>query len=292
VNRWNRRAMRIDRVSRQQVHRTFQEAFADYAMDMSSLTEERLRVRCVKNAVDWDVSVGAFDGDRMIGFTLIGVDEWQGGLGAFDAATGIVDCYRGQGLARAMFDHALPDLKVRGVESFVLEVLKDNEPAIRAYRKAGFEVSRELKCFELRIEDLQGRDADTVAVPVRSVDRRVVSSLAEWADWPPSWENSFKAIERIPDELVVVAAFDGETCIGAAAYTPMLNWILTIVVEPSYRRQGVGRALVHGLVESLPEWIEAVRLHNVQASDAGMTKFLAGLGFEPLVDQYEMIRQV
>lgn len=40
----------------------------------------------------------------MVGFTLIGINEWQGGLGAFDAATSIADGYRGQGLARAMFD--------------------------------------------------------------------------------------------------------------------------------------------------------------------------------------------
>ncbi len=102
--------MKLDRVSRQQIHRTFQEAFSDYAVDMSSLTEERLRVRCVKNGVDWDASVGAFDGDRMVGFTLIGIDDWQGSLGAFDAATGIVPDYRGQRLAAAMFEHALPGL--------------------------------------------------------------------------------------------------------------------------------------------------------------------------------------
>lgn len=284
--------MRIDRVSRQQIHRTFQEAFVDYAMDMSSLTEERLRVRCVKNAVDWDASVGAFDGDRMVGFTLIGIDRWQGGLGAFDAATGIVSGYRGKGLARSMFEHALPSLKGRGVECFVLEVLKDNDPAIRAYRKAGFEVSRELKCFELKIEDLPSRSASPDPLPTRLADRRVISNLAEYADWRPSWENSFASVDRIPDELVVVAAFDGEACIGAVAYTPMLNWILTIVVEPSYRRQGVGRALIQGLVETLPEGIETVRLQNVDGADSGMASFLERVGFEPLVDQYEMIREV
>jgi len=284
--------MRIDRVSRLQLHKTFHEAFADYAMDMSSLTEERLRVRCVKNAVDWDASVGAFDGDRMVGFTLIGIDAWQGGLGAFDAATGIVPGYRGQGLASAMFKHALPDLKERAVDLFVLEVIKGNEPAIRAYRKAGFEVSRELKCFELRIEDLQVGHADLDPLTSRSVDRQVVSSLAEYSDWPPSWENSFAAIERIPDELIAVGVFDGDTCIGTVAYTPMLNWILTIVVEPSYRRQGVGRALMQGLVESLPEGIEAVRLQNVDGADSGMASFLERVGFEPLVDQYEMTRKV
>lgn len=284
--------MRIDRVSREQLHPVFQEAFSDYVMDMSSLTEERLRVRCFKNGVDWDASVGAFDGDRMVGFTLIGIDDWQGGLGAFDAATGIVPGNRGQGLAIAMFEHALPGLKDRGVESFVLEVIKGNEPAIRAYRKAGFEISREFRCFELRIVDLRGGPAGSGLFPIRPVDRQVVSSLAEHASWPPSWENSFAAIERIQDELIVVGAFDGDTCIGTAAYTPMFNWILTIIVEPTYRRQGVGTTLIEALARSLPEEIEGVRLHNVEASDAGMVEFLSGLGFKPLVDQYEMIREV
>lgn len=284
--------MRFESVDRSQLHRTFQEAFADYVMDMSSLTEERLLVRCAKNGVDWEASVGAFDGGRMVGFTLIGIDEWQGALGAFDAATGIVSEYRGQGLASAMFEHALPGLQDRGVESFVLEVIKDNKPAIRAYRKAGFEVSREFKCFELQVADLKGGPADLDSVQIRPVDRQVVSSLAEHVDWPPSWENSFAAIERIQDELIVVGAFNGGTCIGTAAYTPMFNWIITIIVDPSARRQGVGSALIRDLVMSLPEEIEAVRLHNVDASDSGMLKFLSGLGFESLVDQYEMIRTV
>ena len=284
--------MKLDRVSRQQLHQTFQEAFSDYAMDMSSLTGERLRVRCIKNGVDWGTSVGAFEGGRMVGFTLIGIDEWQGGLGAFDAATGIVPDYRGQGLAKAMFEHALPDLRAKGVGSFVLEVLKDNDPAIRAYQKTGFEISRELKCFQLEVEAL-AREADLAGpVAIRRVERDVVPGLAGSADWPPSWENSFAAIERIPDDLIVVGAFDGETCVGSAVYTPMLNWIMTIVVRPSHRRRGVGTALMRNLVRSLPDEVEAVRLLNVDASDRGMAEFLIRLGFEPLVDQYEMVRVV
>ena len=95
-------------------------------------------------------------------------------------------------------------LRDRGVDTFVLEVIKDNEPAIRAYRKAGFEVNREFKCFELQVADLRGGPSDTDSSQIRPVDRQVVSSLAECADWPPSWENSFAAIHRIQDELIVV----------------------------------------------------------------------------------------
>jgi ribosomal protein S18 acetylase RimI-like enzyme len=189
-----------------------------------------------------------------------------------------------------MFEHTLPGLQERGVTSFVLEVITDNEPAIRAYRKAGFDIRREFRCFELRVADLRVGTVGSDMLRVRSVDRQVVSDLARYADWPPSWENSFAAIARIQDELIVVGAFDGETCVGAAAYTPMFNWILTILVEPTYRRQGVGTALIQELVRSLPEQIEAVRLLNVEASDVGMVKFLVRLGFGPLVNQYEMVR--
>ena len=105
-------------------------------------------------------------------------------------------------------------------------------------------------------------------------------------------ERRDRAVQDVVSSAKPVAAFDGEACIGAVAYTPMLNWILTIVVEPSYRRQGVGRALMQGLVESLPEGIEAVRLQNVDGEDSGMASFLERVGFEPLVDQYEMTRKV
>lgn len=284
--------MKLGCVSRQQIHKTFQEAFSDYAVDMSSVTEERLHVRCVKNGVDWESSVGAFDGERMVGFTLISIDEWQGGLGAFDAATGIVAEHRGQGLAKAMFEHALPGLEERGVRTFVLEVLKNNEPAIRAYRKAGFEISRELNGFRQKITDIAGWGDDPHPLPIHSVDREVAAGLADHSDWTPSWENSFNGIARIPDDLIALGAFDGDQCIGAAVYSPMLDWVLTLVVAQSHRRRGVGTALIRRLAEALPESVDALRLINVDGSDEGMLRFLTGLGFEPLVDQYEMIRPV
>ena len=284
--------VKLDRVSRRQLHSTFQEAFSDYTVDMSSLTEERLHIRCTKNNVDWEVSVGAFEGERMIGFTLVGVDHWQGSLGAFDAATGIMSGFRGRGLARAMFDHALPALRERGARKFVLEVIADNEPAIRAYKKAGFEIGRELRCFGLDLNRPASETDPPDPFPVRSVERRIINSLAGAVDWTPSWENSFGAIERIPDDLISVGAFDGETCVGTAVYSPAMNWIMTLVVEPSHRRQGIGSALVRNLAKAIPDEIPSVKLLNVDASDAGMRTFLDRLGFHHLIDQYEMVRQL
>ena len=49
------------------------EAFADYAMDASGTKEDTMLLRMTKNSVDFDASPGAYDGDRLVGFTLIGL---------------------------------------------------------------------------------------------------------------------------------------------------------------------------------------------------------------------------
>lgn len=284
--------IRLDRVDRGQLHATFQEAFADYAVDMSSLTEEKLLLRFTKNGVEWDASVGAFNGDKMVGFTIVGIDDWREGLAAFDAATGIVRDHRGQGLARQMLERALPGLRERGVDRFVLEVMADNEPAIRAYEKAGFAIRRRLGCFGLDLVEFRGREKAPCPEPIRAVDRNELRVLEPWLDWHPSWENSFGALARIPDELIALGVFSGDECVGGIAYSPSMNWIMTVVVRPSHRRNGLASALVRCLVERLPSDLELIKLLNVDSVDSGMHGFLDALGFHHLVDQFEMDRPV
>jgi ribosomal protein S18 acetylase RimI-like enzyme len=154
-------------VDQRVAHATFLEAFADYAMGAPRTTEEQFFLRMQKNAVDYALSVGVYDSGRMVGFTLIGIDSWGGTLTAYDAGTGIVPEFRGQRLARRMFDHALPALHDRGVERFSLEVLQQNEPAIKAYRKAGFETTRELHSYVADAAPLAARLAPRFAIAIR-----------------------------------------------------------------------------------------------------------------------------
>ena len=274
------------------IYQTFKEAFADYYLDMSYLTEELLFNRAIKNGVEYESSVGVFDGDKMVGFTLVGIDYWENVLSAFDAGTGIIPGYRGKGIAKQMFEFSLPGLKKRGVNKFLLEVLQENEQAVKAYRKTGFKITREFDCFELTLKDaiLDMNTDNKIPLEIQKVTKKHLEVFKEHVDWHPSWENSFSSIARIPDndEVVMYGAFIENKCVGLLVYYPFLNWIMSLVVKKAYRRKGIATRLIAHFINSFTYDQSNVKLVNVDRSDSGMLKFLEGIGFKVYTRQFEM----
>jgi len=274
-----------------QIHRTFLAAFSDYQIDMSYMTPEVLRLRMRKNAVEYESSVGVFDRDKMVGFTLIGIDRWRGDLTAFDAGTGIIRDFRGQGLAKKMFDFAMPRLKNRGARRFVLEVLQDNEAAIKAYQKAAFRIRREFDCFELNIREARQGLQPAKSFKIIPVDKNVLPGFKPHLDWEPSWENSFTAMIRISRHLKMYGAIrrdDREEPVGLLVYCPHLNWIMSLIVKKEQRKRGIATRLVRHFFESIEAGQDKVKLLNVDRSDIGMTEFLAKMRFRKSASQFEM----
>lgn len=272
------------------VHATMVEAFADYYVDMSYMTRERSWLRNVKSGVRYDCSVGALDGGRMVGFTFVGLDNWLGEPAAFDAGTGIVKDYRGQGIAPGMFEFVLPGLKACGVSRFLLEVLQPNAAAIRAYQKTGFEITREFACYDLPPDAFAADALPGGDVEVREIDKLTVQSFNAKADWQPSWENSFTGMDRIPDEVVRLGAFAGGRCVGILVYYPLLQWIMCLLVDKNARRQGVASTLLKTLMANLqlPPGTDKVKINNIDHADVALRALLEKAGAQWAIDQYEM----
>ena len=272
-----------------QIFNAFVEAFADYTVSMSYLTQESLLNRWTKNAVDFTASVGAFDGDRLVGFTMLGIDEWMGNPAAFDAGTGIVNGYRGFGVAPEMFELAVDGLRARAVPTLLLEVIQTNRPAVRTYRKLGFEVTREFDCLRLPLGRTRAASGQAWnGVTVEAVGRDLLPVFEGFADWRPSWETGFRAIERAPDEVRLYGVRSGDAWVGFAAYHPALNWLMNVSVRASHRRHGIATALLQRVVADLPPDVDMLKLINVLRSDAGMLSWARAVGFESYARQFEM----
>ena len=270
------------------VYQVFMQAFSDYLLDISHVTEYSFRNRAIKNGVDLNQSVGAFSDGALVGFTLVGLDHIDESLCAYDAVTGIIKEYRGKGIASAMFDFLAPRLLRSGVERFTLEVLKENTPAVRAYQKAGFQVTRELDSYELLLENASLDLTTDDLVEFFTVSKNDLSAYQAFLDWQPSWENSLSSIQRIPNEVTLVGARYQGSNAGILVYYPMLNWILCLAVKQAFRRKKIASHMLAYLIDSMGDDLQKVRLINVQHSDQGMIQFLSNVGFQYTVGQYEM----
>lgn len=134
----------------------FQKAFVNYFVKMPD-NLEYFKNRWANEGVNFDLSFGVFDGDELIAFILHAIDEREGKLTAYNAATGIIPDYRGKKLIKHMYNKFLPILKVKNIEQSILEVICDNEKAIKAYQSVGFEIIKNYKCYrgKLSLEKTQ-----------------------------------------------------------------------------------------------------------------------------------------
>lgn len=270
------------------LYQTFLSAFSDYVQDVSHVTETNFVNRFTRGGVDYAASVGVYFQGELVGFTIIALDNYKGTSAAFDAMTGLVKAHRGKGLAKAIFEHALPKLREKGVENFYLEVIQENEPAVRAYEKTGFSIEREMDAFGLSADAPRLEPPAGLYVEIRPIERADLQQAAQFFDWQPSWENSLASIQRVPDEVICLGAFQEEKLVGALAHHPASTWLLSLAVDPASRRQKVGTALLAELQARLGEKFNTIKVVNVDHADEGMLRFLEQTGFEVLINQYEM----
>ncbi len=238
------------------VYQIFMDAFSDYVQDASHVTEYSFRNRAIKNGVDLDQSVGAFSDGELVGFTMVGIDRFDGSLCAFDAGTGIIKAHRGKGIAKEMFDFLSPRLERMGVERFILEVLTENTPAIRAYQKADFQITRELDSYEFVFENTRLDENPDDKIEIHIITKSELPSCQAYFDWQPSWENRLSSIQRIPNDVLLIGARYAGMNAGILVYYPMLNWIMCLAVKTEFRRLKIATHLLGYLKNAIGEDVQ------------------------------------
>jgi len=98
----------LETTSLHEIVTCFSEAFADYIIKMPNdpvFWKERWRLARVR----YDLSFGAFEGDQMVGFIMIGVDQDAGHLTAFNTGTGVIPAFRGRQIVDKIYEKAIPE---------------------------------------------------------------------------------------------------------------------------------------------------------------------------------------
>ena len=245
------------------VFAAFTAAFSDYVVPFQPdrpLLEEMLTRR------GWvpEASVGAFEGDVIVAFTLNGIDGARG----YDSGTGVIPSHRRHGLGRDMMRASYDLLRARGCTEYVLEVLEKNERAYALYLAEGFAVSRGLQSWTVEVSESQNLNGS--------------ESEELWWDVLPSWQNTTASIARAKHPHVTLGNEDGYVIVF-----PNTGDVPQLAVRKEGRRRGLGTRLLQAAagVAGKP-----LRIMNVDEKDQGIAAFLERVGATKFVRQLEMIR--
>ncbi|MDR6463403.1 GNAT family N-acetyltransferase [Chryseobacterium sediminis] len=264
----------------------FNHSFSDYVVPFH-LTKEVLVSKITAEKLDMNLSAGAFEDGKLVGFILQSEKVENGEKIIYNGGTGVVPESRGKGLVRKMYDFIIPVLKERNANTLLLEVIEGNQPAIRAYENLGFSIVRRLLCFNGSIK--QGKE--NAEVSIKDLKDFQWEKLRSFWDIEPSWQGSVFVLEPMLENYITLGAYIEEKLVGYIVYGPISKKIYQFAVDKGFRNQGVGTMLFNAI--SKKNGGQTIALNNVDDSSESTSKFLSErAGLNNWLSQFEMKRTV
>lgn len=267
----------LEGLSLEQLLVVFNEAFAEYFVPVH-LSQAQLAFKLRVDQVDLAYSVGAFANGQLVGFIWHGIALHQGQNTAYNAGTGVVPAFRGQGITQQLYQYALPILRAAGIQYSVLEVIKENSIAQKIYQNIGFQNLRLVHCYQQKKPLI---DLAPSRVQQRQDD---FISLVPEDDRTPTWQNSPHAIAQYQANAVQFLVQEQGEWVASLIVYKQTGRILQLYVQPQHRQKGIGSLLLGRAAQFFPG-LSAI---NVDAARKDLTGFLEHLGFECILQQYEM----
>jgi ribosomal protein S18 acetylase RimI-like enzyme len=157
------------------------------------------------------------------------------------AAMGIVAEWRGKGLGKQLMLQLLDDARQRGDREMLLEVIEENDPAIRLYESVGFGKTRRLVGLSKDQGDVPQADG-LEEIDIRELGRLISAYGLKDVPWQLSAETiaQYAAPSR-------AYALDGAYALISDPGVEDVRFY-SLLVEPRVRRQGRATAIVKALV--------------------------------------------
>lgn len=270
----------LENQSLESIRYSFNESFREYFVPLH-FTPEQLSQKLQVEGYAPGLSVGAFDGEQLVGQILHAVGTWEEAPAAYNCGTGVQAAYRGQQLTRRLYDYVLPKLKERGIRRSVLEVIQENQKAMQVYQSVGFQQVRELLSFSGTVPHAAPDTEVQEAEPIHW------EKVKEFWSWQPSWQHTPQCLQRAVASYSCYTITREGQVVAYAMINPLTNRLPSFAVSPQWRRQGLGLRLFRHLQYLHPQ--KPLTVINVAAGATETLQFMQASGLSPLVQQYEMV---
>jgi ribosomal protein S18 acetylase RimI-like enzyme len=213
---------------------------------------------------------------------------------SYDVATGVVKGHQGEGIGDALVKGIVEKARTGAADSFVLEVLENNQAAQRLYAKYGFSIVRKLKCYEYSCDqkaddqkaDIQRVDTQTdQAIVDHKASLPADLDIAGYCTFNPSWQNSCASFMNTRANHYLNLQKIGDVLAGYGIVHTRTGSILQLGMHPEHRSTGILEKIVSGLCQHTDSPV--LKYLNVEENSL-IESYLLDLGFRNVINQFEM----
>ena len=190
-----------------------------------------------KDGIDLTISRVLIADDQPCGVALIARRGWTSRL----AAMGIAKERRGQGAGSWFIKQLIEEASQRGEREMSLEVIEQNEPAVRLYQKSGFQTVRRL--IGLIRKDAEEKEME----PLQEIDLREMGCLISQhglADLP--WQLSGDSIAQMNPPARAYCKGQAYVAISNPEAERVVIW--SLLVEEGAHGKGFGTHMLKNLM--------------------------------------------
>ena len=194
-----------------------------------------------KDGIDLTASRVLITDDRPCGIALIGRRGWTSRL----AAMGISKERRGQGAGSWFMEQLIAEARQRGERAISLEVIEQNDPAVKLYQKSGFRTVRRLIGFIRK--DAEEKESQ----PLQEIDLREMGRLISQhglSDLP--WQLSGESIAQLNPPARAYCNGQAYVAISNPEADRVVIW--SLLVEADVRGNRLGTHMLKSLIANHP----------------------------------------
>ena len=246
----------LENLSTETILDTFNLAFSDYFIPLK-LTSEQFEGKLQAENINPAYSVGAFDGEHLVGFILHGYDELDGKKMLYNGGTGVIPSHRGKGITKEMYRFVLSFLKAKQIKEVLLEVIEQNEQAIKSYKAVGFEHVRSFNCYSGDIVLPDNFTSSIKKIPEINWD--------EWKthwDIQPTWQHSIATAKRYGSKVLYLGIYDEDKIAGYVVYNPTYKRLLQLCIKREYRRKGMAKQMLYSIAKDYGTKFSVINVEN------------------------------
>jgi len=270
-----------------EIWQAFNDAFSNYEVPIQ-MPYEKFQKMGNRRGLNLDISLGAYEGKKLVGFVGNAEGNWNGKKTIYDCFTGIINDYKGKGLGKALLENSIIRSKELGFEQYLLEVITTNEKAYKLYASKGFKIVREFDVYSSKCENIRFSSDNLMDNDIKIIQTPDWNQFKGMWDILPSWQNSIDSVKRAKDTFEIVAAYLQSDCLGYLILDTETGDIPQLAIEKDYRRKGIASALLKKAAENRKQDFK-LSLLNIDSDYKLFIYFMKKHEIPIITKQYEML---